>query len=245
MAAKKTLLEIVQSILSDMDAEEVNSLGDTTEGLQVASIVQDTYYNIISNRLIPEHRGLIKLTALSDSEFPTHFKYGTDVSGIENVWYDGSTTAAVEYKEVYFLDPMAFLLRTDGVGGNYRSIDDKSAGTKLRIRTDKAPEYYTSFDDEHIVMDSYNSAEDATLQESKSRAFGNKVPVFSIEDTFVPDMDANFFPYLLAESKSAAFSLLKGGSDPKVEQSARRQKTSLQNDKYNTIRTRGLSKYGR
>ena len=39
---KTTLLQIVQSILSDMDSEEVNSISDTTEAQQIASVVEDT-----------------------------------------------------------------------------------------------------------------------------------------------------------------------------------------------------------
>lgn len=56
---KTTLLQVVQSILSDMDSEAVNSISDTTEAQQIASVVEDTYYNIISAREIPEHKKLI------------------------------------------------------------------------------------------------------------------------------------------------------------------------------------------
>ena len=51
-------------------------------------------------------------------------------------------------------------------------------------------------------------------------------------------------PLLLAESKSACFSLFKGGSDPKVEQSARRLKSYVQNDQYKT-RLASRNQYGR
>jgi hypothetical protein len=51
---KKTLLEIVQDILSDMDSEEVNSISDSNEARQVARIVQTTFYNLIATREIPE-----------------------------------------------------------------------------------------------------------------------------------------------------------------------------------------------
>ena len=74
---KTTLLQIVQSILSDMDSEEVNSISDTTEALQIASVVEDTYYNIVAARDIPEHNTLIFLTSLVDSTRPTHFQYPT------------------------------------------------------------------------------------------------------------------------------------------------------------------------
>lgn len=243
---KMTLLEIVQSILSDMDAENVNSLSDTTEAMQVASIVRDTYFNIISNRNVPEHKQFIKLVALSDSARPTHMKYGDDVQDIEKVWYDTSRDGSFEYTEIRFVTPLDFITLSDGIQSNYVEVSDIKAGTKIRVGTNKAPSYYTSFDDEHIVFDSYDSTVDSTIQNSKSRAYGVKVPSFSVtEDTFIPDMDHNYFPLLLNESKSVSLSLLKGGPDPKVDQAARRQRARVQDNKYNTTRTRGLSKYGR
>lgn len=241
---KMTLLEMVQSILSDMDAEEVNSIGDTTEATQVASIIKDTYYNTVANRTIPEHRQMSKLVALSDNRKPTHFKYA-DLTKVERVWYDKSDTNEFRYEEIKWLDPIDFVEHIDNVSGNYKLVDDAKAGTKLRIRTDAMPSVYTSFDDEFIVMDAYDSAIDSTLQESKTRAYGTVVKDFVMNDNFVAHVDAHIFPYLLAEAKSTAMSLLMGGPDPKVDQAARRQKSYLQNDKYNTLRTRRMSHYGR
>ncbi len=51
-----TLLELVQSIPSDLDSEDVNSISDTIEAEQIASVVRDTYYNIIAGRELPEHQ---------------------------------------------------------------------------------------------------------------------------------------------------------------------------------------------
>jgi hypothetical protein len=243
---KMTLLQIVQSILSDMDAEEINSLDDTTEAIQVASIVRDTFFNIISNRNIPEHQQLIKLEALSDSTKPTHMRYGTDVQDVQRVWYDTSYDNSLQYSEIEFCDPLTFILQADGRQSNYVRVADVNAGTTLRIGTDRQPTCYTTFDDEHLVFDSYDSSVDTTLTEAKSRAWGVKLPTFDMtKDNFVPDLDANYFPLLLNESKSVSLSLLKGGPDPKVEQAARRQRSRIQNNKYNTTRTRGLSNYGR
>ena len=44
---KTTLLQLVQSILSDMDSEEVNGISDTIEAKQIASVIEDTYYNLL------------------------------------------------------------------------------------------------------------------------------------------------------------------------------------------------------
>ena len=60
---QKTLLQIVQSILDEMDADNVNSIGDTIESIQVASIVRDCYEELLSNRNWPHMKQLIQLEA--------------------------------------------------------------------------------------------------------------------------------------------------------------------------------------
>ena len=244
MAIKKTLLEIVQSILSDMDSEDVNSLSDTLEAQQVAKVVEDTFYNIVATRDIPEHHGLIKLTALSDTDFPTHFIFPDNVKAITGLWYDKSDDGTLEYGEVHWVPPETFLSRTDG-RSSYVSVADKSAGTNLRIGNTQMPSFYTSFDDEYVVLDSYDSSVDTTLTTAKVRAIGSTIPVFNQTDAYVPDLDATMFPYLIAEAKSTCFSLFKGGPDPKVDQAARRQKVYVQNDMYRNKRENKRPHYGR
>ena len=239
---EKTLLEIVQQILSDMDSDEINSISDTVEAEQVARVVEQVYYNMIATRDIPEHHELLKLTAASDSEYPTHFQYGTNVKEIVEVWYEDSDGF---YRGVDYVEPLEFLNKTDTVTENYDTVLDKHGSTKLRIVNNTDPKFYTSFDDNWIIMNSYNSAIEATLQSSKVRAYGTKYPVFSRVDSFIPDIDATVFPYLIAESKSTAMSLLKGGSDPKIEQAARRQKSYMQNDMYRTKMENKRPNYGR
>ena len=47
--AKMTLLEMTQNILSAMDSDAVNSIGDTVESLQVADVIVETYYELFAN----------------------------------------------------------------------------------------------------------------------------------------------------------------------------------------------------
>jgi hypothetical protein len=231
---KKTLLQLTQSILSDMDSENVNSISDSVEAQQVASVIQDTYYNIVAARAIPEHDRLVRLTALADSTKPTHFLYPIELKEIRLFEYNG--------REVHWKDPVKFLndMSEDGV-----EVLDPLSGAKLYIKDDKNPRYYTSFDDQYIICDSYDSSVDSTLQTSKTRCWGTVTPTFSITDAFVPDIDEVLFPYLLAEAKSACFSLFKAGSDPKVEQAARRLKSYVQNDQYKTRKANVRNFYGR
>lgn len=239
---KKTLLEIVKSILSDMDSEDISSISDTIEAQQVASIVEDTFYNIVATKVAPEHAQLIKLTAASDSDHPTHFHYPENVKEITKVWYEDSEGS---YRRIDWCEPMDFLSRTDPVASDYDTVLDQNGGTKLRIVNNETPRFYTSFDDYWMVFNSYDGDEDTTLQASKVRAYGIVYPVFDQSDSYTPDVDATMFPYLIAEAKSTAMSLLKGSSDPKVEQAARRQRSLVQNDMYRTKREPSRKKYGR
>ena len=239
---KTTLLQIVQSILSDMDSEDVNSINDTIEEQQIASVVEDTYYNIIAARDLPEHNKLMTLTAMSDSAKPTHFKYPSDTKHIERVEYNIGTVAKKDFREVEYIDPVVFLDRMDETGLLVATYD---GNLDIFVRTDQPPRFYTSFDDEYIIMDSYDSDVEATLQSSKIRAFGSTYPAFSQVDSFEPDIDNTLMPYLLAEAKSTCFSLFKGGSDPKVEQAARRLKSYVQNDQHKSRKANIRNNYGR
>ncbi len=235
---KRTLLELTQSILSDMDSEPVNSIFDSEEAQQVASVIKDTYYNIIAARSIPEHDRLLKLTSLSDNSRPTHFTYPTNSKEVRLFEYDG--------KEVYWKDPVDFLNdMPSSTQDNAVEVLDPLSGTKLYITNNKAPKYYTSFDDQYIVCNSYDVSVEDTLQESKTRCWGTIYPTWSVTDTFTPDIDEVLFPYLLAESKSVCFDIFKSGATPKIEQAARRLKSYVQNDQHKSKRENIRNFYGR
>lgn len=239
---RTTLLKIVQSILNDMDSEAVNSISDTVEAQQIGSIVEDTYYNMISAREIPEHNKLMTLTALSSTDRPTHFSYPTTTKNIERIEYNIGTVSDKDFRIIDFVEPTTFLDKMDESAKLVATID---GNISIFVSTDLPPSYYTSFDDEYLIMNSYDSAVETTLQSSKVRAVGSTYPSFSQSDSFEPDLDNTLLPLLLAESKSACFSLFKGGSDPKVEQAARRLKSYVQNDQFKSKRDNIRNSYGR
>jgi len=241
---KSTLLEIVQSILSDMDAEEVTTLSDTVEATQIASVVQDTFYNIISGREIPEHRKLVNLTSLSSSVKPTHFTYPANLKGLTKISYNITVGATPDWRTIKYVQPDYFLENMDETD---LGVDTVSGGVRIYVGTTAMPSYYTSFDDYHIIMDSYVLLEEANLQASKTRAYITEFPTFSQTDAHVPDLDETLFPYLLAEAKSTCFSLFKSGTDPKIEQAARRLKSYIRNDLHKTkeANNKGKAGYGR
>lgn len=68
---KRTLLDYTQSILSSLNSDQINSISDTPESLQVAEILRTKYYDILGRAELPEHEKLFQLTASGDSTKPT------------------------------------------------------------------------------------------------------------------------------------------------------------------------------
>jgi len=238
---KSTLLQVVQSILSDMDSEAVNALGDSVEAQQVASVVEDTYFNIIAARNIPEHNKLIPLVSLSDNARPTHFTYPARTKELIRIDYNIGTASSQDYREIVYVEPLVFIDRMSETDLKVTTVDQSA---ELFVANNKDPSYYTSFNDNHIIMDSYDASVESLLAANKTRAYCSIYPTFSQTDSFAIDLDQTLMPLLLAEAKSTCMSLFKGGSDPKVEQAARRLKSYVQNDQYKSkVSTR--NQYGR
>jgi hypothetical protein len=236
---KQNLLSMVQSILNSLEGTPVNSIADTEEAMMIASAIRDTYFNMIAARIIPEFGDFIKIDAVSDTNRPTHFRYNENVKEITSLHYNVATDGGVAWREIKWLEPLDFVNRLPSSG---RLVD--TGKTSFYVGDEQMPSFYTSFDDEYIVMNAFDKSVDDTLQQSKTRAFGYTYPTFSLVDTFVPDLDNTLFPYLLAESKSVCFSLYKG-PDPKIEQAARRLKTGIQNDMTKTRKENVRPRYGR
>lgn len=67
---KLTNLQYVQNILSALGSDEVNSVSDTTESLQVLEILRTTYFNMVGRLHLPEHAQLIQLNPSLDTTIP-------------------------------------------------------------------------------------------------------------------------------------------------------------------------------
>lgn len=231
---KMTLLEMVQNIASALETDEVNSITDTTESLQIAEVIKETFYEQFSNIILPEHYRLFQMDNVSDLDRPNYLKIPDNISKL--IWlkyYDYGLQAYS--RELNYLNPEEFF---DRLLSYYTAPDTwltqvtDASGIQYYIPNNVRPSYFTILDDNYIVFDSYDSNEEATVQGSKTIAFGIKAFDFLMEDDFVPPIDANLFPLLLAEAKSTCFINLKQISSSKEEQRARRQRIRMQNDQF-------------
>lgn len=218
-----TLLEITQDILSDLDSDEVNSINDTVEATQVASIVRSVYEHLMDGRDWPHLYSLFSLDASGSSSLPTILTLPSNVEELAWLKYNKkkSTDVNDRYEDVKYLIPKDFVDLCSRRNSSETTVDQIIVGgVSLNVLNNVAPTYYTSFDNDNIICDSYDSAVDSTLQSSKTQAYGKRLPVFTLTDSFIPDLPTNAFALLVNESKSACSLKLKQAPDQKAEQYA-------------------------
>lgn len=225
--AKQTVLQIVQDILNDMDSDTVNSIDDTIEATQIANIVRSTYLDMITTRYWPHLEVLTQLVASGDSAKPTHMTMADEIQKVLKIKYDKQVSGdtRTRFQDVYWKEPDEFLdlvMARDSSASNILTVTD-DGGTPLYIIDDKAPTYWTTFDGETIIFDSYDSVVDTTLQASKTQVRVYKEPSFTVSDAHTPDLPAKSFQLLVEEAKAAAFEDIKQTRSMKHETRARKQ----------------------
>lgn len=248
---KKQLLNIVQDVLDYIEADEVNSIYDTVESEQVTSLCEQVFYQLVAKRHIPIRNSLVKVTSLSDTDKPTYLKLPEKVDKLETLWYNrakqGETKAA--YEPIDYIEPEDFISRSysiDSTGADVQEVTDFS-NARFFVETDKAPSYYTSFDDQHIVFNSFDSRVDSVIQESKTTAYAQLTPEFQRLDEFVPELPTDMFPYYIAEVADLAYTVLKQTSNGKVTRIAREQKAAIRKDvsSFSEANVNKMPNYGR
>lgn len=247
--AKMTLLEMTQDILSDMDSDEVNSINDSVESLQVAQIIKTTYYNIIDGRDYDFLYELFQLDASGTSSRPTHMKLPENIIDLKYIKYNCKTLTDTKdkYLKIKYLMPEDFMEVVDSRNSSKSNVTvvTDPTGISINVMNDKAPEYFTSFDDENLVFDSYDSQVDTTLQNNKTQCHGKRSVAFTLLDSFTPDLPVQMFSYLLAEAKSTAFVTLKQMPNAKAEQISNSQKRRMSQDAWRVKNGIHYPNYGR
>lgn len=223
---RKTLLEIVQSVLNSMDSDNVSSISDTIESAQVAQIAEEVYMELMSYKDWDHLYEWRQLESVSDLTRPNFLKIPDNVSRVElfkyNVTEVGDTDTT--FREIKYLKPAEFVNLVHSRNSSATDVDtvDNGNGVTMFILNDKQPEYWTCFDDTYIVTDSYQSVADTTLVQAKSSAWCRVNPTWTASNTFIPDMPSEFFPAYVAEVKSTCHAYLKQQLSQKDEQKARR-----------------------
>lgn len=233
---KMSLLEMVQDIANDMDFDYVNGIADTPDAMQIATIIRTTYYELLSSRAWPHTEQLAQLEPSTDGSRPNYIRLPEKVYEIQWMKYNKRTASDTKdrWGDVHLIDSKTFLdkvMSRNSSDSRITTVVDFS-GSPLYIANDRGPQWVTTFGDEWLVFDAYDSAVDGTLQANKCQSMVSLEPNFVITDNFIPDMPAKAFSYLLSEAKSVCFNSLKQLPNAKEEQRSRRQRTTLARGKH-------------
>lgn len=235
---KMSLLEMVSDILSAMDSDEVNSIGDSTEAMQVATAVKHAYFDIMSRGNPSEAFDLFELNPSGNPLWPTVMNLPSNVLELLWIKYDKRQFGDVDpnWNKVQYLPQDVFCdqvltYQNQGQGDvvHFQIPGANNSSIDIYSLNNKAPDYYTSFNDSLIVFDSYDSAIDTTLQKDKTLAYGELGKPFLMEDSFIPELDARQFSLLYNEAKASCFADLKQTDNARAEKKVRQGWVTLQN----------------
>ena len=251
-----SLLQLVQRILESMDSDEVNSFADTAESLAVANIVKECYFDIISEIEPKETEGLFHLDASTDNLKPVQMFLPSHVSNIHWMKYNvGPSIVDTNYRDLCYLDVDQFFNFSNGLDVNESWVDSQevviSGQTfRLKYRNDQFPSYFTSIDDNIILFDSIDKTVEDTLTATRTYGYGGLIPVFNMNDNFIPKLDARQFQLLLNAAKAQAFIEIKQVENAKAERKERRHKILAYREQNNTdprseVKKRKRKGYGR
>jgi len=184
-----TKLQLVRRVLNAIDSDEVTSVSDTVESEQVGMLVDAAYDWLLSEFPWPHLRDLRTLEVTTTAN---QMRIPTDVVTVNSIRYSG--------EDVTYLKPMdmhKLLVDRDTTLSN---VDSNGA------INDHDPTYWSSYDDEYVVFDSYNG----NLVSANTVVDSYKVASPMTADGDYPDLPERFHPILADQATADSFYNLKG-----------------------------------
>lgn len=203
--AKKTLLQLAQQASTLCKADPLTDILSDDFGITFTEIVEIVYEQMTVKYDIAAHWELTELDALSDLTKPNYMAIPSGTKDVSWIKYNIQTAADAGrniWKNIPYCSPEEFIDRTesrDNTKAEVIVVEDFDGGD-LHIYNDRAPSYWTTFEDNYVIFDSYNSAEDTTLQATKSQVYALREPVFVQDNAHILNLPDNLFPILLADA---------------------------------------------
>ena len=224
---KYTLLQVINTYMDYTDGFRTSTIDDSIESQQVASIAEKVFHDlnndVFGNASLET---LLQLDALADSTKPNYLQLPDEAADIKHdtIMYDISDDAdEIESVEIIYITPLEFLAKQ----GTMKSASDNQivedfSGYRFRIKNDTAPQYYTSFDDEYLIFDSFDSSVDSTLQSSKSGIITQLQKTFTQSDTYIIDFPEWFHTTYVNAVMAEASAALREEPLPSIARLARK-----------------------
>lgn len=245
--AKKTLLRMVQLIGERVGSDEIDTLNETIEAVEIVSILELTYDEILDRRdweFLRDRTLRMKNRAVGDNKL-FNLDIPSAVTKIQCLKYRDIND---KFPELEYVEACVFIERLDGRNegdANVTAIANDD-GVLLKIITDKPPTFYTSFDEDTISFDAYDASRGAGNQAGDTVILANVKPVMDFTDpTATFPIPERMGTMLLNEAMATAGVQLRQVVDSRAERIARRQGITLRELEPKTRRDKQEKKHGR
>lgn len=245
-----TLLEAVRTYLNAVDGFMVDSIAETDEACRAARIARDTYLRLFSDiDNFKPHGKVIPLESLADLSRPTHLYIPEKVQRIQESLIEyNRDDDRTSYYQLTYIQPREFLQLLRGRSGEDVGavVVTEDTGAEYVVYNNRQPQFWTSFDDQTIVLDSWDVEESTTVVASRCRLYATVVPSFTLEDDYLVQVPAHLEQMYLDNFVDEAALIMRSEPLPRVAQRARASRIKLQQD-HRRSGSQGSSKpkYGR
>ncbi len=245
--AKKSLLKIVQRIGEAIGSDEIDTLTETIESIEITNIVEDTFIEVLSRRdweFLRDRALQLDARDAGDTKI-MNLKIPSNVTRLQCVKYIDDNG---KFVELTYLPACDFLTRIQGrnvADTNITAINNDD-GVALLIITDQRPTMYTSFDEENITFDAHDATRGVGNLVVDSVIVANIIPAMDFTDpTATLPVPERMETLIINEAKATAGVHLRQNVDPRAERIARRQGIKLRELEHKTRRDQPELNYGR
>jgi hypothetical protein len=248
--AKKTILQIVQTVGQRIGSDEIDSLDETIESLEIVGVLAGVYEEVISRKSWEFLRGHVRQLDAIDvlsTQFNT-LLIPDDVTRVECLRYRDDNNSVETYTELTYLSAADFVTKVHARNSAATEVTTiiNDDGVRLFVYNDRAPVYWTSFDETTITFDGYDVTRGNGNLASDSVIICDIVPAVDFTDpAAVLPVPQRMETLIINEAISTAAVSLRQTSDPKAEQVIRRQHAALRELEPTTRRDTKEKHYGR
>lgn len=221
-----TLLDIVQDMLFSINGDQVSTYTAGNESKRCSRIAHQVFLEFIANTQVEEQEDVIQLDSVGDVLNPTQLLIPSKVDKIVKMEYQDRDG---HYRDVYYLDPVEFVDHLDSFRNYENSFEIQYNNVGLIVRTDRQPRHWTTFNDQDVIMDSFEQDVEATLVGSKTRILISYTgpEVWEYRDDFVIPLDDDSLSTYKAECLEMAWAIIKERENSTLRSKGRRERAKL------------------
>lgn len=248
--AKRTILQLVQQIGEGIGSDEIDTLDETIEASEIATILEQTVTEVISRKrweFISDRVRQLDARAGGSTQLNT-LVIPSDVTRINCLKYRNTDNTVTEFIALTYMKPCDFVdmvQSRNSADTNITAIANDD-GVEINVITDAPPNNWTSFDEESITFDAYDATVGTGNLITDSVIIADIVPVIDYTDPAATlKVPERMETLIYNEALSTCAIRLRQTVDPKAERVARRQHIALRELEHITNKDTKEANYGR